>query len=129
MRSVTAPARRGGDRWVGYHEEVGEEDPERVLLGEDELEDEADDGELEEGARDGVEHLPLEPQALREAERDGHSDHGRGRHRLEHAHQEVSPEPRRARVHLLRHHLQERARVLHRRAPVGLILGTDGAAC
>ena len=30
--------------------------------------------------RDGVEHLALEPQALREVERDGHGDHSRGRH-------------------------------------------------
>ena len=101
-------------RWTPYHEEVGEEDPERVLLGEDELEHEADDGELEEGARGGVEHLALQPQALREAERDGHGHHGRRRHRLQHAQQEVAPEPRRARVNLLRHQVQER----HARVPL-----------
>ena len=96
-----------------YHEEVGEEDPEHVLLGEDELEDETDDGELEEGARDGVEHLAFQPQALREAQRDGHGHHGRRRHRLQHADQEVAPEPRRPRVHLPRHHLvQERRHAL-----------------
>jgi hypothetical protein len=46
---------------VNYHEEVCEEDPERVLLG--------------------------------EAERHGHGDHGSGGHRLEHAQDEVPPEP------------------------------------
>lgn len=57
---------------VTCHEEVGEEDPRcGVLLDEDEVEDEADQGELEEGARDGVDHLGLDPQALREAEHDG----------------------------------------------------------
>jgi chromosome condensin MukBEF ATPase and DNA-binding subunit MukB len=88
--------------------EVREEDLEHVRLGEDELEDEADDGELEEGVRDAVEHVALEPQALREAERDGHGDHDRGGQRLEHAHQEVAPEPRLPGVQLPHHQLQQR---------------------
>jgi hypothetical protein len=98
-----------------HHKEVCEEDPGRgVLLGEDEVEHEPDDGELDEGARDGVEHLALDPQALREAERDGQGDRGGGGERLEHAHQEVPPEARRPQVRLRRRQLlQQHRRVLH----------------
>jgi hypothetical protein len=38
------------------------------------VEDEDDDGELEKGARDGVEHLGLDAQALRGAEPHGQGD-------------------------------------------------------
>ena len=101
---------------VTYHEEVCEEDPRcGVLLDEDEVEDEADEEELHEGARDGVERLALDAQALREAEHDGQGDHGDGRGRLEHAHQEVSQEAWLPQVRLPR---RRRQRLLQqRRAP------------
>uniref|UniRef100_A0A452XRD3 Uncharacterized protein n=1 Tax=Aegilops tauschii subsp. strangulata TaxID=200361 RepID=A0A452XRD3_AEGTS len=113
-RDLPGAAPRGvaGD---GDHEEVGEQDPERAALGEDEVEHEADDRELQEGARDGVEHLRLHAQPLREAQRHRHGHHGGRRQRLEHAHGEVPPEPRRPRVHLLRQ-VQRRRRRHGRRA-------------
>lgn len=81
-----------------YHEEIGEDDPSCVFLGEDELKDESDDGELNKSSDNGVNHLTFKVELLKEGEHDGHEHDGGGQRRLEHSFEEFDPEGRARRV-------------------------------
>lgn len=59
------------------------------MLVEDELENEANNRELEEGSEDGVHHFAFEAELLKVRERDGDGDNGGGEERLRHALSEI----------------------------------------
>lgn len=74
------------------HEQVGENDPDTVLLSEDELKNKPNDGELEKSSEDSIDHLLLKAKVLEEGEKNSHQDNGGGCQGLEHSLEELHPD-------------------------------------
>lgn len=67
-----------------HHEEIRQENPQDILLREDELQHKSDDGKLYESTEDGICHVLLDSKPLVQGQDYGDNDHSEGKRRLDH---------------------------------------------